>query len=149
MPTLHITRGLPGSGKSTYARAWIAENPTGRFRVNRDSLRAMGHDSTHIKPSNTSAGTERAIIAARNALVVTLLRHGIDVIVDDTNLPERAVDELRRLADRAAATIEVVDFRHVPVEVCIERDSLREGRERVGEQVIRDMYGAHLAKAAA
>jgi hypothetical protein len=38
---LVITRGLPGCGKTTRARAWVAEDPSRRVRVNRDDLRTM------------------------------------------------------------------------------------------------------------
>ena len=39
MITLLLTRGLPASGKTTFARAWVAESPTDRARINRDDLR--------------------------------------------------------------------------------------------------------------
>ncbi|MFY1686392.1 AAA family ATPase [Plantactinospora sp. WMMB782] len=146
MARLLVTRGLPGSGKSTFARAWVAENPTGRYRVNRDDLRAMGHDSTHVKASKTSLGTERIVVAARNAMIVSLLRRGVGVIVDETCLPDKTLHSLRRLADRANAGFEVVDFRDVPIELCIERDARRTGTARVGEQAIRDMWERHLAE---
>jgi predicted kinase len=146
MAKLLVTRGLPGSGKSTFARTWVAENPPRRFRVNRDDLRGMGHDSVHVKASSTSPGTERAIVAARDAMVLSLLRRGIDVIVDETCLPEKVLRGLRDLAGRGSAGFEMVDFRDVPVDVCVARDAQRIGRARVGEQVIRDMWGRHLAE---
>lgn len=147
MPTLHITRGLPGSGKTTHARAWVAENPTTRARINRDDLRAMLHNSTHIRGSNGQRGTEQAIIAARDAAIVALLSQGLDVICDDTNLPALTVAQLRRLAGRARARFEVIDLTGVPVEVCVARDAARSGRARVGEQVIWGMHDAHIAEA--
>jgi predicted kinase len=33
MPKLVITRGLPGSGKTTHAVAWVAEDPAHRARI--------------------------------------------------------------------------------------------------------------------
>lgn len=39
MTELRITRGYPSSGKTTYARNWVAEDPEHRVRVNRDDLR--------------------------------------------------------------------------------------------------------------
>ena len=39
-PLLTITRGLPGAGKTTWARTHAAT--TGAVRVNRDDMRALG-----------------------------------------------------------------------------------------------------------
>lgn len=36
-----LTRGIPGSGKSTWARAWVEESPETRIRINYDDLRNM------------------------------------------------------------------------------------------------------------
>jgi len=41
MATLIVTRGLPGSGKTTAATAWVAEEPLRRARVERDEIRSM------------------------------------------------------------------------------------------------------------
>ena len=38
---LILTRGIPGSGKSTWAKAWVAENPERRVRLNWDDMRNM------------------------------------------------------------------------------------------------------------
>lgn len=149
MPTLRITRGLPGSGKTTIARAWVAEDPARRARVNRDDLRAMLHDSTHIKGNDSQPGTEKSVLAARDATILVLLRWGLDVICDDTNLPASTVAQLNELATCTRSRFELVDLTGVPIDVCIARDSKRYGRARVGEQVIRGMYAAHLAESKA
>jgi len=133
MSTLLATRGLPGSGKTTVARAWVAEDPGGRARVNRDDIRAMCHDGTFVK-----GGTEQAIIAARNATIRTLLDTGVDVVCDDTNLPNRTIRDLRKLADLAGATFEVLDLTDVPVETCVDRDAARQ--HQVGREVIVDLH---------
>lgn len=138
MTTLIITRGLPGSGKTTRAREWVAEDPEHRVRVNRDDLREMAHDGTHIKGGKGNDGTERAILKARDALVSTLLKRGLDVVVDDTNLPTRTVRDLRKLALLAGAGFEVWDMTDVTVEACIMRNSSRPFS--VGEDIIRDLY---------
>jgi predicted kinase len=140
MPILRIIRGLPGSGKTTLARAWVAEDPVRRFRANRDDFRAMGHDSTFVKQDADNPGTERTIVAARDAAISALLRKGVNVICDDTNLPQRVARDLRRLAVLAGAEFEVWDLTDVPVETCIERDAARVGRAHIGETVIRDMH---------
>jgi predicted kinase len=140
MPTLIITRGLPASGKSTRARAWVDARRAHRARVNRDDLRTMLDYGVFEK-----GVTEPRILAARDALILGLLAKGLDVICDDTNLPQRSARDLARLARRAGAGFEVEDFTDVPLETCIERDAARGDKKPVGEAVIRDMHARYLA----
>lgn len=138
MATLHITRGLPASGKTTWARAWTAEDREHRVRVNRDELRRMLDDGEHLK-----GVTEQRVLAVRDEALTRLLGDGYDVVCDDTNLPQWNVRALARLALKAGAEFEVHDFTHVPLETCLERDAARP--EPVGEERIRDMHLRFLA----
>ncbi len=138
MPTLIITRGLPASGKSTRARAWVAEDPAGRARVNRDDLRSMLHDGVW-----RGHDTESQTVGARDALITTLLRRGINVVCDDTNLAQRSVRDLARVAAVSRAEIEVWDLTDVALDLCVERDRVRE--RPIGEDVIRDLHRRYLA----
>ncbi|GAA3192862.1 AAA family ATPase [Actinocorallia longicatena] len=138
MATLHITRGLPASGKSTWARAWTAEDRAHRVRINRDDLRKMLDDGVHVKGL-----TEQRVIAARDAAITRLLRDGYDVVSDDTNLPQKMARDLARLAHAAGAGFEVHDFTGVPLETCVERDAARE--HPVGADRIKDLHLRFLA----
>lgn len=140
MPTLIITRGIPGSGKTTAARAWVAVNPRCRARVNRDDLRSMAHASVFVAKSDTDPGTERGIQAARDAAITAMLKRGIDVISDDTNLPQRVARDLRRLAVLAGAGFDVWDLTDVPLEECLRRNAQRTGAALVPEHRIRGMW---------
>lgn len=139
---LVITRGLPASGKTTWARAWVAGVPGRRARVNRDDLRAQlfgGERKTRL-----SHADEESVTAAQQAAVRALLGRGLDVVVDDTNLRLKFARVWADLAAAAGAGFEVVDdFLAVPVDVCVERD--RQRPDGVGEAVIRDMYQRFLA----
>jgi predicted kinase len=133
--TLTITRGLPGSGKTTWARS-----QAGAVRVNRDDLRRMLHGGL------VGVGwAEVRVTLAQRALVESFLRAGLDVICDDTNLRARYVRDLTELARDCGAEVAVRDFTDVPLDVCIERDAARAEPERVGEDVIRAMHGRYLA----
>ncbi len=147
MPTLTITRGLPASGKSTWARAQVAESPATRVRVNRDDLRSMLHNGVYIAhdPDSGAVGTEPTVSAAQRALISKLLARGLDVVCDDTNLSQRTARELRRLAEACCARFEVHDLRGVPLEVCLDRNAQRTGRRRVSDDVIRGMHAKYLA----
>jgi predicted kinase len=135
MTTLTITRGLPGSGKTTWAR----QQP-GAVRVNRDDLRRMLHGG-----QMGLGWAEKQVTVAQRAQIDALLREGVNVICDDTNLRGRVVRELAEVAYAAGATVVIRDFTDVPLEECIARDALREGDGRVGEDVIRGMHQRYLA----
>ncbi len=135
---LIATRGLPGSGKTTWAKAQPG------WRVNRDDIRAMFSSAWDY----SRADDEDAVTAVQYATIRILLGLGRTVLVDDTNLRPSTLDALRAIAVECGAEFHVEDFTHVPVEVCLERDAARQGRERVGERVIRDMHERHLARPA-
>lgn len=136
MSRLIITRGLPGSGKTVWAR-----QQTGYWRINRDDLRTM------LRPDWIwgNAEHEDLCTTAQWAAIRALLRAGIDVVVDDTNLNPKNVDGLRNLAKYQCADFQVQDFTHVPLETCIERDAARPNP--VGAGVIRGMHERYLAGA--
>ncbi|GAA4248313.1 hypothetical protein GCM10022255_027810 [Dactylosporangium darangshiense] len=139
MSSLTITRGLPGSGKTT----WAKQQPR-LVRVNRDDLRRMLHGGLVADPQ-LRGRAEKEVTAAHHAAVEGLLRAGAHVVCDDTNLRGRVVREFAELAAKCGAHFAVRDFTDVPVEECIRRDALRDGDGRVGEDVIRSMYQRYLA----
>ncbi|WP_422646953.1 AAA family ATPase [Actinoalloteichus caeruleus] len=135
---LIATRGLPGSGKTTWAKRYVAKSGDRAVRVNRDDLRVMLHGAASHR-----GATERQVTAAQHALIRAQLDLGVTVVVDDTNLRARYLRELRDLARRSGADFEVRDFTSVPLEDCVARDAARE--EPVGEGVIRDLWRRYLA----
>jgi tRNA uridine 5-carbamoylmethylation protein Kti12 len=137
---LVITRGLPASGKTTYAKEWVADDRMHRIRVNRDDLRAMIDDGVFV-----AGVTEKRIIKAENTLITEFLNLGLDVICDDTNLPQHIVEQMRDTARICHAGFEVIDMRHVPLETCIERNAKRD-RVVVPEDVIRGMHKKYILK---
>jgi predicted kinase len=136
MTKLLITRGLPASGKTTFARALQPDV----VRVNRDDLRRMLHGRRLYTDR-----AEREVTLVQRASVEALLRKGISVIVDDTNLGAEVVRRWATLAARHQATFEVHDFTGVPLEECIRRDAERDPADHVGEAGIRRMHQQYLA----
>lgn len=127
---LIMLRGLMGSGKTTWAKNMVAQNP-GTHRINKDDLRAMFHDGKHSK------GNEKFVLAVRDGIVAEALNKGDDVIVDDTNFASKHENRLQELANQHNAEFEIVDFSDVPIEICIANDLKRP--DSVGEGVIRQM----------
>lgn len=141
MAKLIITRGLPGSGKTTAAKKWVAEDPVRRARVNRDDLRAMLHESRHV---TDGSGTEQSVRVARNAAITALLKRGVDVTCDDTNLPARTCRDLRALATLAGAYFEVWDLTDVTLDECLRRNAARTDKKPVPEEWIRDQWSRYV-----
>lgn len=134
MAVLHVTRGLPASGKTEWAKQWVAEDPDHRVRVNREALRLMMDDGRYIPKV-----TEQRIVATRNAAILAMLHRGFDVVSDDSNITHRIVRDLARVAHKVGAGWEIHDFTHVPLEECLRRDAERD--EPVGEETIRKLHG--------
>src|SRR3954451_1022958 len=136
MTRLLITRGLPASGKTTFARKLQPQV----VRVNRDDLRRMLHGRRLF-----TQWAEGQVTRVQQATVEALLRARTDVIVDDTNLRAKTVREWAELAARFDASFEVHDFTDVPLEECLRRDAGRSDDDRVGEAGIRRMHQRYLA----
>jgi predicted kinase len=137
LPVLIITRGLPASGKSTWARQWVGEDPKRRAEVNRDMLRLMMHGGF--------ADAEPQVTAAEHAAIEALLRKGISVTCSDTNLPQRTARLLAKIARRAHADLEVRDLTDVPLDTCLARNAARTDKEPVPEDRIRAMHARYVA----
>lgn len=125
-------KGLQASGKSTKAKELVKQ---GWVRTNKDTIRK------ELFPDYKQKRDEKKVVKERNRQVIAGLEAGKNVVVDDTNLNPVHIKELAAIARQHNVVFEVDDsFLEVPLEVCIERDSKREGTERVGEFVIRDTF---------
>lgn len=133
---LRVYRGLPGSGKTTDARNWVAADPDHRARVNRDDIRAM------LRTGPWSRPLEDAVTVIQHAAITALLTIGRSVAVDDTNLSDDHFTELTDLALIHGAILIVEDYRNIPIDTCILRDAERQ--QPVGADVIVQLAARHL-----
>lgn len=131
MSTVIVTRGLPGSGKSTWAKAWVAEDPENRVRVNRDDLR-------YSLFGKYWGVDEDMVTAVEESIVRRALKQGKDIVIDATHLKAAYIKKWARIHP-----VEVKEF-VVDVEVAVARDAARD--RVVGEKVIRDMANRFLNK---
>lgn len=132
MSKLLMLKGLPASGKSTYAKK-IASS--GYVRVNKDDMRAMLNDGKWSKSN------EKEVIKIRDYIISESLYNGKSVVVDDTNFAPVHRDRLQELAKKYGATFETKFF-DTPLQECIKRDTIR--ANGVGKDVIMQMYNQYL-----
>jgi predicted kinase len=135
MKKVKLTRGIPGSGKSTWAKEQLHKYPGRYKRINRDALRLM-FDDEQFNPKR-----EKFITIMEKQLILSALEEGFHVIVDDCNLNPKYVNQFKELV-KGKATVEIIDFTHIPLETCIKQDLKR--LASVGKDVITDMYNAYL-----
>jgi predicted kinase len=130
MTELVVTRGLPASGKSTWAKGWVAEDPKNRVRVNRDDLRHMMFGFYWGDGVN-----EDAVSAAEEAMVKAALAKGQSVVVDATHLKASYVKRWARIHP-----VTQMLFPYPPETlVIVDRERMERGERGVGAKVIRGM----------
>lgn len=137
-----ICRGLPASGKSSWADEYIKENPN-FVKIEKDAIRKDGRlfkDGVY----KHKRGDEGIVIKERDRLVRRAFQEGESVISSDTNLTHKHITQLSNIARQNNAKIEVKSFLDVPLKELIERDERRENS--VGEQVIRRMFHTQVKK---
>ncbi len=138
MSKLIICRGLPASGKSTWAKQWVLEDPEHRVRINQDDIRLML--GKYWVPSR-----EKLVQEIQFDVIVEALSRGFDVVIDNTNLNKKVLDGFNRLIKTFKDyEIEYKDFFDTPLSVCIERDKNRD--LQVTEKVIRGFYNNYKDK---
>lgn len=131
-----ILQGLPASGKSTYAKEWVNQDPKHRVRINRDTMRLM------LNPIY-SMDHENLVTDILDFALNNILAHNYDVVIDNMNLLKKYVDDLEAKAKEANYEIVIKSFKDVPLDVCIDRDSKRE--LSIGKSVITALHKKYLA----
>lgn len=139
--TIYFLKGLPASGKSTWAKQKIEEDASKGImtkRVNKDDLRAMIDNSKHSKER------EKFILELRDSIVYESLEHGHNVVVDDTNFSPKHLERIINLSSKfekdSLVKVDIVEkFFPISLMEAIERDSKR-GDRSVGKKVIYRMW---------
>jgi predicted kinase len=127
--------GIPGSGKSTYAKQVVAKDPSNWVRVNNDDLRAMMNGSVW------SADYEKMVTDARNYLIRDALKRGKNVIIDNLNINRRHFDDVCKIAKSVNADIQVFEKAfYIELDEAMERNAKREGAARVPDDVMKKWF---------
>ena len=134
---LILTRGIQGSGKTTWARQWIAEDPKNRVRINNDDIRNMLGNYWVVE-------REPLVSEMKQYLTQAAMDRGYDIVIDNMNLNpkevkfwEKVVELNNEDPDGYKYEIEFKDF-FIPLEECIRRDAMRPNP--IGEKVIRETW---------
>lgn len=135
--TAYITVGLPASGKSSWAREHVAQNPD-TVIVNNDTIRNDYMDCNQI--TKWTPQVEEYVRTQRELAIRTAKFKHQNVVVDNTHMNPKTRRQTMEFCQSLGYAVELVDFQHVSVDECVQRDAQREGRAQVGEKVIRDMY---------
>ena len=127
-PKLIILCGIPGSGKSTYAKNYIERN-CNTIHLSSDAIRKELYGDENIQ------GNPGEIFTLMQKRAVEALNDGYDVIYDCTNITRKdragIINACPKLAKIECHII------WAPIEECIKRDASRE--RTVGKEVINRM----------
>ena len=132
MHTLTCTRGLPGSGKSTWAKEQDA------VRVNRDDIRYSLFGVYWGPPIS-----EELVTKVERSIASAALKDGRNVVIDATHLRPKYLKAWDEFAQAHGAEFKVKEF-DTSVAECVLRD--RDRDRVVGEDVIRDMAAKYMPR---
>lgn len=133
-----ICWGIPGSGKTTFAKKWVEEDPENRFRFNNDELLKMMTDGVYTKESYY------IIREMQQGFLNGILSNYKSCILDNTHMNPSVLENLllfliHEIDPKYNYDIIIKDFvSNITIEECIKRDAMRD--KPVGENVIRKMY---------
>lgn len=129
-----LLRGIPASGKSTWAKQKVLEGQGKWKRVNKDDLRNM------IDAGKYSKEREKFILDIRDAFIIESLIGDYNVIVDDTNLHSKHVEDIQQIVDAFCEPKPILEIKWFPITLddALARDECREAS--VGKEVIQRMY---------
>lgn len=130
-----LCKGIPASGKSTWAKEEVFRGRGTWKRVNRDDIRAM-IDGGVYSPSN-----EKLVLKIRDLVVQEAVKNGINVIIDDTNIKDKGknFDEICAIVEALNINAQVIEKPfYIDVNEAVERDAKRP--VPVGEKVVRTFF---------
>jgi len=132
---LIVMVGISGSGKSVVARSMVMKGRGEVVRLNRDNLRSMMYGEVPW-----SAHKDEVIRVVEKEMARVALKKGRTVVIDDTNCVRRTRTAWQELARELRIRLRIVTMT-TPLEVCVERDAARAGKECVGKEVILRQLG--------
>ena len=130
MAKIILCRGIQGSGKTTFAKQWVLEDPEHRVRFNNGDIRNML--GKYWVPSR-----EPIVKIMKSRLISGAAIFGMDVVIDNMNLDSEEIEYWKDVAKTFNYDLEIKNF-FTSLQECIDRDSKRPNP--IGEKVIRNTY---------
>jgi predicted kinase len=112
-PGFVVVSGLPGTGKTYFCGKLAEKQPF--YILESDTLRKVLFPSPDYSPAESAC-----LFAAIHSLIEWLLKNGVPVCFDATNLSEHNREYLYRISDRAGARLVLVSV-EAPPDVAYQR----------------------------
>ncbi|HYG83605.1 MAG TPA: RNA ligase [Verrucomicrobiae bacterium] len=138
MRQLYITRGIPGSGKSTF----IQENNLEAYTVSPDTIRlvlgspVLDTKGRLVMPSKDDATVWKLLRES----IETRMARGELIIIDATHTLPRYFHDYAKLARTYRYKLFAIDFADVPLEICKQRNKTRASYKVVDDKVLETMH---------
>ena len=133
-PVLYMVCGAPGSGKTVWCHKFMQENKC--EYVSRDAIR-FGY----LEDKDAYFQNEEKVFRVFVNTICGLLAQGYNVIADATHLHPASRRKLLRAIDKYYNSYNIVFiYFNVSLETCLARNKGREGRARVPDQIVANMY---------
>lgn len=137
-PILYMLCGIPASGKTTWAMNFIKKHSDEQeiHYVSRDSIRFE-----LVEPQEEYFSHEKDVFHIFFSVIAAFLSTNVDVIADATHLNKKSRAKLIRAIDTVFSDYNIIYvYFNIPIEECARRNAKREGRARVPETVLEQMY---------
>lgn len=140
MRTLIITRGAPGSGKST----WIEQHGLKDYTLAPDDIRVLCSSIEMQATGEFKISQDRNNEQVVWDILFKLLEHRMSrgelTVIDATASKTKDIQQYKDLADQYRYRMFVVDFTDIPLDVCIRQNKMRPEVKQVPQKAIENIY---------
>lgn len=140
MPKIILCRGIPGAGKTVWAKAWALKDSEHRVRFNNDDIRNMLGEYWVPK-------REWLVEMLKYHFVHEAMNRNYDIVIDNMNLNPKEIKVYERWIEdhncfdfNFKYKLEFKNF-NTPLDICIIRDSARE--IPIGRDIITETYNKY------
>lgn len=141
MNTLYICCGPAGIGKSSWLRENADKISEGCSIVSRDEIRF-----SLVKPTESYFSRENEVIDTFHRVIAKALKY-TDTFVDATNVTVGARRKLlfgiKQYTDYDFHIVAIDFYKNNMMEICLQQNACRAGRERVPDNIVEDMVGRY------